>query len=201
MWTFSKHSWRVLSLHGSPFSLSCHEIYHVFTNKQFMPFCLGKDSQGTSCLRWEQALCLGWVTGIPSPGEASSHSRLTGAQPAWRFLSNSNTASHSLRICVYSLCSALSCVYSLWLLVHQVTKSREQSLLLHRSLRYGLFDSFFIFSCTFFFGISWGGVLSVNTVCGLAPEDHGLLDIYKDLETRQAGCVSHWRVSLNAWKI
>lgn len=150
MWTFSKHSWPVLSLHRSLFSLSCHEIYYVYTNKQFMlrwciPLCLGKDSQGSSCLRWEDALCLGWVTGIPRPGEASPHSRLTGAQPAWRFLSNSNTASHSLRMCVYSLCSTLSRIYSLWLLVQQVTKSREQSLLLHRSLRYGLFYSFSFF--------------------------------------------------------
>lgn len=75
-----------------------------------------------------------WVTGSPSSGEASVSSRPTGAQRAWWFPSNSNTTSHSLRICVYSLCSALSCVYSLWLLVQQVTKSREQALLLHRSL-------------------------------------------------------------------
>lgn len=165
MWTFSKHSWHVLSLHGSPFSLSCHEIYHVFRNKQLMPrwcipLCLGKDSQGTSCLRWEEALCLGWVTGIPSPGEAFSHSRLTGPQPAWRFLSNSNAASHSLRICVYSLCSALSHVYSLWLLVQQVTMSREQSLLLHRSWRYSLFYSFSVFLAPF-------SLVFLGVVCSL----------------------------------
>lgn len=162
---FSKHSWHVLSLHRSPFSLSCHEIYHVYTNKQFMPrwcipLCLRKNSQGSSCLRWEDALCLGWVTGIPSPGEASSHSRLTRAQPAWWFLSNSNMASHSLRICVYSLCSALPCVYSLWLLVQQVTKSREQSLLLHRSLCYGLFYSFSVFLALF-------SLVFLRVVCSL----------------------------------